>query len=79
VQTRLPQLEPVGLHRHRLLAAEELHDRVERFVHPRRWVTGSMPSMYASETSVPGPQPSIERPRVMIELDEALRHQQGWW
>ena len=30
-----------------------------------RWVTGSMPIMYASETSAPGPTPSIVRPRLM--------------
>ena len=30
-----------------------------------RCVTGSMPIMYASDTSAPGPQPSIVRPRVM--------------
>ena len=35
VQARLPQLEPVGLHGDRLLALEELHDGVERLVHPR--------------------------------------------
>ena len=35
VQARLPHLEPVGLHRDRLLALEELHDGVERLVHPR--------------------------------------------
>ena len=33
VETRLAQLEPVGLHRHRLRATKELHDGVERFLH----------------------------------------------
>ena len=33
MQARLPQLEPVGLHRDRLLALQELHDGVERLVH----------------------------------------------
>ena len=30
-----------------------------------RCVLGSMPSMYASDVSAPGPQPIIARPRVM--------------
>ena len=30
-----------------------------------RCVAGSMPSMYASEVSAPGPQPSMARPRVI--------------
>ncbi len=34
MQAGLAQLEPVGLERHRLLAAEQLHDRVEGLVHP---------------------------------------------
>ena len=39
---------------------------VERLVHALALVvTGSMPIMYASERSAPGPTPSIARPRVM--------------
>ena len=30
-----------------------------------RWVVGSMPIMYASDGSAPGPQPSMVRPRDM--------------
>jgi hypothetical protein len=45
-----------------------------------RWVTGSMPSMYASETSAPGPQPSMARPRVMwSSWTKRFATIRGWW
>src|SRR2546427_3101069 len=45
-----------------------------------RWVTGSIPIMYASDTSAPGPQPSMARPRVMwSSWTKRWATRKGWW
>ncbi len=45
-----------------------------------RWVTGSMPIMYASETRAPGPMPSMARPRVMwSSCTKRWATMSGWW
>ncbi len=46
-----------------------------------RWrcVLGSMPIMYASDTSAPGPHPSMARPRVMwSSWTKRLATSSGW-
>ncbi len=46
----------------------------------RRCVTGSIPSMYASEVSTPGPHPSITRPSVMwSNCSTRSATINGWW
>jgi len=65
VQPRLAHLEPVGLHRDRLLAPQELHDGLERLLHPRPLCHGLDAQHVRVDTSAPGPQPSMARPRVM--------------
>src|SRR5437867_2972926 len=78
VQPRFAQLEPVGLHRHRLVAPEEPHDGLQRLLHARTLGHG----LHAHHISV-----GHERPRAaaehgaaarhVVEQDEAVGHHEG--
>src|SRR2546425_3646818 len=65
VQPRLAQLEPVGLHRHRLLAPQAPHEGLQRLLHARTLGHG----LDAHHIGV-----GHERPRAAAEHGAAARH-----
>ena len=78
MQPRLAELEPVGLHAHGLLAAQERHDGVERILHSL--ALGDGLDAHHVRVGDEGARPTAEhRPpaRHVVELDEALRDQEG--
>ena len=81
VQPRLAHLEPVGLHRHRLVARKQPHDGVHRLLHARPLRRPARcPACRRPTVSAPGPQPSIARPRVMwSSCTKRCATMNGWW
>ena len=78
MQPRLAELEPVGLHAHGLLAAQERHDGVERILHSL--ALGDGLDAHHVRVGDEGARPTAEhRPpaRHVVELDEALRDEEG--
>jgi hypothetical protein len=78
VQAGFAQLEPVGLHRDRLVAGEQAGDGVERLVHHRPLLLG----LDAHHVGVGHQRAGAAAQhgaaaRHVVELHEALRHQEG--
>jgi hypothetical protein len=77
VQPRLAQLEPVGLEGHRLLAAQQRHDGVERLVHARALGHGLDPHHVGVGNERAGPAAEHgAAARHMVELHEPLGYQE---
>ena len=78
VAQRFAQLEPVRLHRHRLVAREQLHDRLQRLFHARA-LRDRLDAHHVGIGDERAGTAAEHRAaaRHVIELDEALRHQQG--
>ena len=77
MQPRIVHLEPVGLHRDRLLAFQQTHDRVHRFQHARTLRARFDAEHVGVRGQRAGPAAQHRAAaRHVIELDETLRDQE---
>ena len=75
MQPRLVQLEPVGLHRDRLLAVQQPHDRVQRLQHARTLRAGfDAQHVGVRRQRARAAAQHGAAARHVVELHEALRH-----
>ena len=78
VEAGFAQLEPVGLHRDRLVAGEQAGDGVERLVHHRPLLLGlDAHHVGVGDQRAGAAAEHRAAARHVVELHEALRHQEG--